>query len=132
MPLAPPLIPKAGPPGPASPPTGNPGEMAQAVAQLREAVRIIEKALPRLQVGSEPHKEAVKAISGLSKAVPATEEMPGIQNSTLMGMQRSAKEGAQMQALMRMMGAQGGGGGGGAPGAGGPPGMMPPGAPPAM
>lgn len=104
--------------------------MAASMAKVREAVRILEKALPGLQPGTKPYEAVVKAIQGVSKEIPATEEMPGIQSSTLMAMQRDAKEGAGMQALMRMMGQQGGGGGG-APGAGGPP-MMPPGGPPGM
>lgn len=123
------MLPKAAPPGPASPPTGNPGLAATAMAKVREAIRILEKALPELPVGSPQHESCVKAITGLSKAYPTSDEMPGIQNSTLMGLQRDAKEGAQMRQLQQMMGA----GGGGAPG-GAPPGLpgMAPGGPPGM
>ncbi len=107
------MMPKPGPPGPASPPTGNPGEMVAAMAKVREAVRIMEKALPGLQVGSKPYEAVVESIRKISKEIPATEAMPGITNATLMGLQRDAREGAQQQALMRAMGQ----GGGGMPGA---------------
>lgn len=103
------------------------------MAKVREAIRILEKALPELPVGSDQHESCVKAITGLSKAYPTSDEMPGIQNSTLMGLQRDAKEGAQMRQLQMMMGEQGGGGG--PPGAGGPPPGPPgmaPGGPPGM
>jgi hypothetical protein len=100
--------------------------MATAMSKVREAVRIIERALPDLQVGSPPHEACIKAIKELSKAIPATEEIPGVQSATLMGMQRESQEGAPMQALQRIMGG----------GAGAPPGAPPPqaggGAPPPM
>lgn len=99
------------------------------MAKVREAIRILEKALPELPVGSDQHESCVKAIKDLSKAYPTSDEMPGIQNSTLMGLQRDAQEGAQMRQLQSMMG-QGGGGPPGAP-PGAPPGMAP-GGPPGM
>lgn len=101
------MFPKPGPAGPASAPTGNPGEVAASMAKVREAVRILEQALPGLAVGTKPYEAVIKAIQSISKEVPASEAIPGIQNSTLMGLQRSAREGAQNQALMRMMGGQG-------------------------
>lgn len=116
-----------GPAGPASAPTGNPGEMAAALAKVREGVRIIEKALPGLQVGSKQHDAVISAISKLNKAIPETEAVPGIQNTALAGLQRDAQEGSQMQMLKRMMG----GGAGGMPG-GAPQPQMPPGAAPGM
>lgn len=122
MPLGPPMFPTPGPAGPASPPTGNPGTMVAAMAKVREAVRILEQALPDLEIGSDQHEACVNALKALTKAYPATDEMPGIQNSALMGLQRDAQEGAMMQQLMRSM--QGGGGGAPAPG-GPPPGGLP-------
>lgn len=117
MPL--PMFPKPGPAAPASPPTGNPGEMATAMAQVRQALQILEMALPKLEPGSKQHQSCVDAVSKLSKSFPATDELPGIQNTTLMDMARQAKQGAMMRQLMAS------GGGGGAPpapaGGGGPP-----------
>lgn len=90
------------------------------MAKVREAIRILEKALPELPVGSDQHESCIKAIKDLSKAYPTSDEMPGIQNSTLMGLQRDAQEGSQMRQLQMMMGKQQDGGGG-------PPGAPPPG-----
>jgi hypothetical protein len=84
--------------------------MVAAMAKVREAVRIMEQTLPDLEIGSDQHDAVITALKALTKAYPATEEMPGIQNSALMGLQRDAREGAAMQQLMRVM--QGGGGGG--------------------
>jgi hypothetical protein len=104
------MFPKPGPAGPASAPTGNPGQIAQAQAQVREAMRIMEKALAGLQPGTKPYEAVVSSLDKLGKAIPATEEIPGVQTSTLTAMLRNAKEGAMQNALQRM-----GGGGGGAP-----------------
>lgn len=107
--------------GPASPPTANPGAMADGVSKMREAIKLIELALPSFPPGTDMHKDTVDSLSKLSKAFPATEEIPGVQNTQLAGLQAAAQKNAMMQALMR------GQGGGAQPGA--PPGAPPPGAP---
>ena len=123
MPLPAPLQQPVAPPAPAGPPTGNPGQVAVASAKVREGISIIEKALPELQIGSPQHEACVDAIRKLSKAFPVTDHMPGIQNATLMGLQRSAQEGGVMKQLMASMQKPGGGGApGGMPP---PPGGMP-------
>lgn len=114
--MPPPMFPQPGPAAPASAPTGNPGEMATAMAQVRQAIQILEQALPKLETGGEQHKATLDALQKLSKAYPATNSVPGIENTTLMGLMRNARQGAVMRQL-----AQSGGGGGG-----GPPGMSPP------
>lgn len=127
MPFAPPMQARQGPAGPASPPTGNPGLNAAALAQVREAITILEKALPNLQIGSDPHKAVIDSIGKLAKAIPATEAMPGIQTSTLLSLLRDSQQGAPMKALM---GGAAGPGGGQPGGGGGPAAMMGGGAPP--
>lgn len=122
MAIASPMQQPAAPPSPASPPTGNPGQVAVAASKVREGISIIEKALPELQIGSKQHKAVVDAIRSLSKEFPVTDHMPGIQNSTLMGLQRSAKEGGVMQQLMASMAKPSGGAEGAMP----PGGAMPP------
>lgn len=108
MALAPPFMPKPGPAGPASPPTGNPGLMAAASAQVREGLNILEKALPNLQAGSDEYNAVLESIRKLSKAFPATAAMPGIQTSTLLSMLRDAKQGAPMKAMQAGMKPPGG------------------------
>lgn len=131
MPLPSPMLPPAGPPSPTSPPTGNPGQVAVASAKIREAIAILEKALPELPTGGPQHEACVESLRKLSKAFPATDHMPGIQNATLMGLQREAREGGVMQSLMKQMGSPTGGppqpppgGPGTPPGGAAPPPMM--------
>ena len=115
------MIPRMGSTGPASPPSGNPGAMADSLSKVREAINILELALPGLEVGSEPHAVVVKALPQLLKAVPASEAVAGVQNTQLLALQQRAQQSAAMQSVLRAMGA------GGPAGPGGPPGAMPPG-----
>jgi|DEB19_MinimDraft_2_1074335.scaffolds.fasta_scaffold161822_2 hypothetical protein len=93
-----------GPADPASPPSGNPGMAADAMSKVREAIRLLEMALPNLPTGSDPHKDVLDSIGKLSKSVPATEAIPGVQQSQLLGLQQEAAKQAPLQALMRSMG----------------------------
>ena len=91
--------------------TGNPGSSANALATLREAIKLMESVLPQLDTGSEPYKAALDSIQKLSKHITPSDENPGIQKTALRGLARDAEQSQQMQALMRSMGAAGGGGG---------------------
>jgi hypothetical protein len=96
--------------------------MADSMSKVREAINLLELALPGLQTGSDQHQAVIKALPGLTKAIPATEAVSGIQNTQLLALQQRAQQSAAMQAVMRAMSQQGG--------SGGPPGMpgaMPPG-----
>src|SRR5262245_5768196 len=90
---------------PLSPPSGNPGQQANALAQVREAVKILEKALPELATGSEPYKAVLNAISSVSKHVGPSGEVPGVQQTALRDLQQSAQSSGMMQSLMRSLGA---------------------------
>lgn len=93
-----------GPADPASPPSGNPGMAADALSKVREAVHLLELALPNLPTGSAPHKDVLDAISKLSKSVPPTEAIPGVQTTQLVGLQQDAARQAPLMALARSLG----------------------------
>lgn len=95
------MQPPMGSTGPASPPTANPGLQADASSKIREAVHLLEMALPNLPTGSEQHKAAIDSLSKLSKAFPATEEQPGIQKTQLLGLAQRAQQQAMLQQVMR-------------------------------
>lgn len=130
-----------GPPaGPASPPSGGPmlaalarqrmappvsspgqGDMAKGLMMLKSAVDLMQQALPSLGTGSPQHKDAIKAISSLSRHLPQGAPTAGAQQTQLMDMLRSTMRNALLQKLMaQKQGGQGGppgpmdGGGGGA------------------
>jgi hypothetical protein len=86
------------------------------VSKLREAIKLIELALPGLPPGTDAHKATVDALGKLSKAFPASEEVPGVQQTQLRALADQAQKSAAMQSLLRMNAQQGGGAGGPPPG----------------
>ncbi len=74
------------------------------MTKVREAVKLLEMALPALPTGSDPHKAVIDAIQKLAKAVPATNEVPGVQMTTLMGLQEQAGQDAMLKQLAGSMG----------------------------
>ncbi len=74
------------------------------MSKVREAVHLLELALPGLPTGSDPHKDVLDAISKLSKSVPPSEGIPGVQTAQLAGLQRDAQQSAPLMAIARAMG----------------------------
>lgn len=120
-------MPPAGPIGPASVASSNPGLAAKSLAQVGEAIRILEMALPNVPPGTPVHKDVLDTIQKLAKHIPAGSQVHGVQMTELADMQRSAAQNAMLQAVMRQSGQQPAGAGG-APG--GMPGAAPGGMPP--
>jgi hypothetical protein len=111
------MISMIGSPGMGGARTPNPGLRISAISKLREAIHLIQEALPGLDVGDDAHKAALSATNTLSKVVgPDTgDKGQGISMATLAGLMGAAQK---SNALMGM-------GGGGA-------GMAPPTPPPPM
>ena len=84
---------------------------------------MLNQALPQLPVGSEPYKAIASAISGISKYVPPSAEVPGVQKTAVQDLMRGANKNAMLQQVMNSLGGAGAGGGPGA--ASQPPGGMP-------
>ena len=106
---------------PMSVPSGSPGANAGAMSKVREAVKILQAALPELPPGSDPHKAVLNAISSISKFVGPSNEVPGVQQTALRDLQANAGKNAMLQQVMGSLGGGQAGAGGGQPAA--PPGM---------
>ena len=65
---------------------------------------MLEMALPGLPMGTEPHKKVLDAIQNLSKAVPPSNEIPGVQMTQLSGLADQAQKSAALQQLTAAMG----------------------------
>lgn len=89
-------------------PMGNPGEVAAGVSKVREAINILQIALPQFPVGSDMQKSVLKCIEQLSKLAVPAEGSPQLQETTLMQLLAQAKQAAPMQAAVRALGAGGG------------------------
>lgn len=91
---------------------------------LKNAVDMIHSALPMLEPGSQPHKDAVKALTSITRHLPQGAGTAGVQQTQLGDMLRNTVRNALLQRIMAQRGGGGGAGGGaqqggGAPGAGG-------------
>ena len=81
---------------------GNPGNMAQAISAVRNAVRMLEQALPNIPMGSPLHDDVLKVTQSLSKHMQPGEGGQGLDLQHLMQMVRSQSQQAPMGALQRM------------------------------
>jgi hypothetical protein len=97
-------MPPMGPADPSSAPTPDAGLAADAMSKVREAVNLLELALPGIPLGSEPHKAILDAIQKLSKTAPPSAEVPGVQMTQLAGLQQKAKQSQMLQSLAASMG----------------------------
>ncbi len=116
MPLPPSL--SGQPPMGSSPiavPTASPGAQAGAMSKVREALNILQAALPELPIGSDPHKSVLSAIQGISKFIPPSAAVPGVQQTALRDLQQNAGKNAMLQQVMSSLGSGGPQQGGGAP-----------------
>ncbi len=93
-----------GPADPASAPTPNAGLQADALSKVREAVNLLQMALPMLDVGSEPQKAVLDSVTKLSKVVPPSNAVPGVQMTQLVGLQEQAGKDQMLQQLASAMG----------------------------
>lgn len=113
MPMMPPSL-SGKPPmgsGPMSVPSGSPGTNAGAMAKVREAINILQAALPEFPPGSDPHKAVLNAISSISKYVPPSSEVPGVQQTALRDLQQNAGKNQMLQQVMSSLGGANAGGG---------------------
>ncbi len=74
---------------------------------MREAINILQGALPQLPIGSEPHKAVMSAIQGISKYIPPSAAVPGVQQTALRDLQQNAGKNAMLQQVMSSLGAGG-------------------------
>jgi hypothetical protein len=79
--------------------------------QLKTAVDMIQAALQSLPAGSQQHKDALKAITALSRHLPQGQPTAGAQQTQLGDLLRQTIRNAVMQRIQ--MRGQGGGGDGG-------------------
>lgn len=100
---------------PISQPSGSPGSGAGAMSKVREAINILQGALPELSPGTDEHKAVLNAISSMSKYVGPSSGVPGIQKTTLQGLTQQAQQSSMLKNLMGSLGGAGAGGGGAAP-----------------
>ena len=86
----------------------GPGDQGNSLMMLKNAVDMIQAALPGLGAGSKSHAAALSALRSLSRFIPQGSPTAGVQQTQLMDLLRNTVRNALMQKMMQ----QGGGGGG--------------------
>lgn len=111
-------------PTPAAAPSANLGAQAHAAGQVKQALVMLEMALPHIALDSPLHKVLTSFISGAAKHLPAGGADQGIQQSMLRDLALRQQQNSPMIAAMQARGGAPGAPGAPAPG-GAPPGMPP-------
>lgn len=88
--------------GPGTMPQGNHGNQAAAMMSVRNAVKMLEQALPMIPMGSPLHEKIHKVALDLSKEMQQGEENPALQLQSLVQMMRSASQQQPMNALSKL------------------------------
>jgi hypothetical protein len=111
MPLPMTLPPAGGLPGPlmqGSPNVGNPtqqqgnhGNMAAAMTKVKNAMQLLQEALPLVPMGNDLHAEILGAVSKLSKHMKKGEETPQLDIASLLNTIKQKAQGAPQAALAR-------------------------------
>jgi len=98
-----PFAPVMGSTGAQSPPTPNPGDMAQGMTMVGSAVQMLQQALQFFPIGDDMQKAVIDSIQKLSKMAPPSAQVPGVQATNLTGLTEQAQKNAIMLALQRAM-----------------------------
>lgn len=92
--------------------SGNPGDVAQGLGFVREAVKILQQALMKFPIGSDPHKSVTEMISKGSKIAPAAEAAPGVQNTVQRNLANQASgQASYIDVMKSLAGTEGAGAG---------------------
>ena len=106
MPMLPPALSGQPPIGssPISVPSGSPGAAADGLSQVREAYKLLNEALPKLPIGSDPYNKVSNIIQQLVKLAPPGSEQPGAQQNALRNVMQNAGKNAMLQQVLGSLG----------------------------
>lgn len=77
----------------------GPGQQADSLTKISAAIQLIQQALPGLQPGSPPHKDALKAVAALSKHTIQGSPGAGVQKTMFSDMLQGTVRNALLQRL---------------------------------
>jgi hypothetical protein len=89
--------------GPVATPQANPGNAQSGVVAIHNAVDILQKALPSLQMGSPLHGAAMKAVTELTKAIGETTASAAQKVQEMIAHIRSQGQNPMQAAMQRAM-----------------------------
>jgi len=98
--------PQAGPRpnlGPVTQPSANPGNASAAMLDIKNALNLLQRALPNLPMGDELHGTVLQCVTKLSKAASNIPEQPGLQQQSMLSMMRTMGQNPMASALNKML-----------------------------
>ena len=87
--------------GPVASPQPNMGNSVKAMSDVRNAVKMLESALPNIPIGSPLHGEILNSTKALLKHLQPGDGNSGLDLMSLLQMARGASQSQPMQALMK-------------------------------
>jgi hypothetical protein len=88
--------------GPVSQPSSNPGNTAAALLKIKNALGLLQEALPNIPMGDQLHTLVLDTIKKLAKVAGNVPSQPGLQQQDLLGMMRKLGANPMAAALDRM------------------------------
>jgi len=80
--------------------------MADSMNMLLQAIGMIQQALPGLQPGTPLHRDALNALSRVSRHLPAGSPTAGVQQTNLRDLLRRVTQNAMFQKILGQQGQQ--------------------------
>ena len=87
--------------GPVTTPQPNMGNSVKAMSDIRNAVKMLESALPNIPMGSPLHAEILNSTKSIIKHLQQGDGSAGLDLMSLLQMARGASQAQPMQALMK-------------------------------
>ncbi len=88
--------------GPVTQPQGNPGNMAAAMLDIKNASNLLQRALPNVPMGSPEHQDLLAVVTKLAKMAQDVGGDQSMQMQSLMSMVRQMGQNPMQGALARM------------------------------
>lgn len=82
----------------------NPGNVAKALIDVKNAAMLIQQALPNIPMGTPLHQDLINIVTKLSKHASEASNDPGLQQQGMLAAMRHAAANPMAAALQRMQG----------------------------
>lgn len=105
-----PGVPQGPLPSPVSAATQSKGREAAAVSKVREAIALLQQAVPLVEPGTPLAESILNSMKSLGKHAPPAAADPGVQMTDLKNLLAKAQSQSPLSALGRLLGTQGGAG----------------------
>ena len=94
--------------GAATVPQGNQGNIQMAALKIRNALKMMQEALPLIPMGDPLHAELLKTVQSIAKHIKQEESNPQLEQAAMISQLRQQAQQAPQAAIARQMAASAG------------------------